>query len=350
MQLSLYNNDDTRHSPRNEREAVLYYLSKMDTGMLELVLSDNRTYQDAGKEVFLEKLNKSLSEFRENGDSTLRIVKGECHNDQCHKGCAGYAFIGNCSGFHLDLIVEEANHEILDMYYCSDFSAYTEPLDENKKISIHIRRDEEADFKPSVWFLMTAYRCSNACDEIIRKDLPLPVVDMQKAEQWLEKHKELYDTMDPIFTPAAFSRFQILYSAIKGLVPQLNLKEEAERGLKFYQNRVKRSRNEKMLLCWLVEFEQLGDDLMDLHYFYFNVDGEPTKEYVKINRTEEVYLCAGDFAAQLKFLHIYNKYYWDMLEKYTTITEEMWTTLEDGTEAAEKRVSLKYHLQQRGLI
>ena len=105
-----------------------------------------------------------------------------------------------------------------------------------------------------------------------------------------------------------------------------------------------------MLLCWLVEFEQLGDDLMDLYYSYFNVDGEPRKEYVKINRSVEVYLSAGDFVAQLKFLHIYNKYYWNMLEKYTTITEELWTTLEEGTEASEKRISLKYHLQQRGLI
>lgn len=350
MQLPLYNKEDIHHSPLNQRESFLYYMSRMDVEMAGLVLEDYRTYQDATKSVFWEKLSHSLSEFTAKGDSELKVLKGECKNDRCHKGCAGYAFVGNCSGFHLDLIVEEANDEILDIYYCSEFKAYSEPLDQNKKISLDIRGDKQSDHQPSEWFQLTAHQCSIASDEIIRKDLHLPIIDMQKAAQWLKKNAELYDSMDPIFTPAAFSKFYDIYYAVKVLTPKFYLKEEAERALQFYQNRVRNSKNKKMLLCWLVEFEQLGDDLMDLYYSYFNVDGEPRKEYVKINRSVEVYLSAGDFVAQLKFLHIYNKYYWNMLEKYTTITEELWTTLEEGTEASEKRISLKYHLQQRGLI
>lgn len=348
-QLSFFSADDLHHSPRNQREAFLYYMSKMDADMINLILDDNKTYQDAKKEVFIEKLSEALSTFIAKGDTELNVVKGECQNDKCHKGCAGYAFIGNCSDYHLDLIIEGAQNEILDMYYCSDFKSCSEKLDENKNFCIDIKHDEEAKFVPPEWFLMSSHQCSIACDEIMRDGLPLQVVNIQLAERWLEKYAELYDSVDPIFTPAAFSKFNSLYYEVKNLVPMFNMKELAEKGIGFYNNRIKRSRNEKMLLYWLVEFEQLKDDLISLDYFYFDIEDKAAENYVKINRSYEVYLCAGDFAAQLKFLRIYIKYYWDMLRKYTTVPAEQWDTLVEGTEASEKRISLKYHLQQRGM-
>lgn len=350
MQLPLYTNDDNYHSPKNEREAVLYYLSKMDMEMLELVLSDNRTYQDATKNVFLEKLSHSLSEFTAKGDSELKVLKGECSNDNCHKGCAGYAFVGNCSGFHLDFIVEGANNEILDMYYCSEFKAYSDLLDMNKKISINIKSDEEAAFKPSDWYLMTAHQCSTACDEIIRNDQILPVIDMQEAALWMEKHKELYSSVDPIFMPAAFSKFYEVYDTIRELIPVSKLKEEAERALQFYHNRVKKSKNKKILLCWLAEFEQLKDDLVYLYFSYFDIDQETVEDFVKINRTTDVYLCAEDFSAQLKFVRIYFNYYMDIYNKYVTIQEEEWIAPTEKSDDINNRSTLKYHLQLRGII
>ncbi|MBK9330118.1 MAG: hypothetical protein IPM95_12650 [Sphingobacteriales bacterium] len=185
---------------------------------------------------------------------------------------------------------------------------------------------------------MTAHQCSTACDEIIRNDMHLPIIDMHKAATWLEKYQELYSEMDPIYTPATFSKFYDIYYTVKELTPKFYQRDEAERALQFYHNRVKKSKNKKMLLCWLVEFEPLENDLMALYYFYFNVDGEPTKEYVSINPKVEVYLHAEDFAVQLKFIHLYYNYYWKMLEKYTTIPEEMWTTLEEGSESSEKGI------------
>lgn len=350
MQLPLFNQNETHHSPKNVREAVLYYLSKLDIEMLELVLDDKRTYQEATKEVFVDKLKKAVSVFIQNGDSELKVVKGECQSDKCNKGCLGYAFIGNCSNYHLDLIVEGASNEILDVYYCSDFNAYSEKLDINKKISIYINRDEQADFKPSVFYLITSQKCVIACDGIIRNDLHLPIVNMQHAEQWLEKYKDLFDSMNPVFPPAAFAKFQSLYRSIGDLVPMYNMKKKAKSGLRFYYNRVKRSRNERILLYWLVEYEILMDDLFSLQYFYFGMENETTEEYVSINGVDEVYLSADDFKDQLKFLEIYTGYYWDMLNKYTTVPEEQWGTLIAGTEASDKRTSLTYHLKQRGMI
>ncbi len=173
---------------------------------------------------------------------------------------------------------------------------------------------------------------------------------MHHAEQWLEKHEELFDSMNPAFPPAAFARFHSLYRAIRGLVRMYNMKEIAKSGLRFYYNRIKRSRNEKMMLHWLVEYEKLNNDLFSLQYFYFGLENETFEEYVNINGEDAVYLSAGDFKFQLKFLQIYTGYYWDMLDKYTTVPKEQWDSLADGTEASEKRTSLTYHLQQRGMI
>lgn len=193
-QLSLFTKDILHHAPQNQREAFLFYMSKMDAEMINLVLDDNKTYQDAKKEVFTEKLSEVLSEFIAKGDTELDVVKGKCDSSECHKGCPGYAFIGNCSGTHLDLIVEGSNTQILDIYHCSSFKADTIELDTDNSLSIDIYPDEEVSFQPTEEYLMTLHRYNNACDEILKNESS--VLDIAFADKWLEKHKELIQSFD----------------------------------------------------------------------------------------------------------------------------------------------------------
>jgi hypothetical protein len=43
----------------NPTASILKYISEMDAEMLSLILDDNKTYQEATKEVFIEKLKQS---------------------------------------------------------------------------------------------------------------------------------------------------------------------------------------------------------------------------------------------------------------------------------------------------
>lgn len=40
---------------------------------------------------------------------------------KCNYKCTGYSFVGNEDGSHLDLVVEEKNDRVKDIYDCSDF-------------------------------------------------------------------------------------------------------------------------------------------------------------------------------------------------------------------------------------
>ena len=44
--------------------------------MLDLLLDDDKTYQDATKEAFLNRLSQSFSEFKDSNDTKLIAIKG----------------------------------------------------------------------------------------------------------------------------------------------------------------------------------------------------------------------------------------------------------------------------------
>jgi hypothetical protein len=54
----------------------------MDIEMLELLLNDNQTYQDARKDAFLEKLKHAFDTFKSTNDTSLIALKGTCVSDK----------------------------------------------------------------------------------------------------------------------------------------------------------------------------------------------------------------------------------------------------------------------------
>jgi hypothetical protein len=146
-------------------------MARMDARILSEILEDSRTYQDTTKELFMERLTEALEKFRDWGkDTALEAIPGVCSNKKCNIGCCGYAFEGNSSGFHLDLIVENSNGQILDIYHCSYFKADAAELDMDNSISIDIYPDEEVGFQPTEEYLIKLSHCNNACDEILKKE------------------------------------------------------------------------------------------------------------------------------------------------------------------------------------
>lgn len=191
-QTSLSSCNHIPQVPQNQLEAFLYYMAKMDTNMLSEILDDNITYQNTNKEQFIVRLKEELDKIKEWGNDTeLVAMPGECYNERCNKGCRGYAFAGNCSGLHFDLIVENNNAQIYDIFTCSNFKTESGNLDPEKYIYIEIYPDEKVDFKPDEEYLATLNQCNSACDEVLKNSSS--VIDLNFVEQWLKKNEECLD-------------------------------------------------------------------------------------------------------------------------------------------------------------
>lgn len=329
----------------NKKELIIESFQKMDSAMLEILLDDNKTYQDAAKDMFLEKLNKAFSEFKEKGDTFLFSYKGFCNSNECNnKGCSGYSFVGNNSKNYIDFIFQETENEINDIFHCNGFEITGKSIETNNPISVFICNDEKADFKPSIDFLIKSQKCKLAYEELIH--FQNTVIDKEVYLVWLEKFYPLYKSFDlpPIFY-AEFDKFYWLYSRINELKDFLQSSDFAKEAVIDFQNIDKY--NEPQLLKWLIKYEQTGNHLT--LFLYEDIDFEyPEKsEYFVVDNFK---ISTSDFKVIAKFKFLFDEHYWEMLEKYSTFSEEETIRYVNENDEMSKYInSLSYHLDKRGI-
>ena len=76
-------NDDAEISLATQLDAVLYFMQRLDTDMLKLILEGYFTYQDYDKKTFLRKLSYVFDEFHDKGNTYLNIFEGKCNSSVC---------------------------------------------------------------------------------------------------------------------------------------------------------------------------------------------------------------------------------------------------------------------------
>ena len=66
--------------------------------------------------------------------------RGVCVSKFCNNnGCSGYSFYGNKSKMYIDLIVEESNNEIKDIYGCGSLITSKKIIKTSKTLFIAIQ-------------------------------------------------------------------------------------------------------------------------------------------------------------------------------------------------------------------
>ena len=111
---------NNRPALKTQLDAVIHFITKMDADMVSTLLSDDYTFQDFSKSLFIRKLGDLFWEFSQLGDFHLLTERGECYGCSC--GVKGYTFIGNKSHSYIDLVfVETEDKEIVDIYECGEF-------------------------------------------------------------------------------------------------------------------------------------------------------------------------------------------------------------------------------------
>ncbi|MCX6198777.1 MAG: hypothetical protein NTY88_06095 [Bacteroidetes bacterium] len=132
-QTELFTQAEQKLSPRNQYEAVIYFMAHLDIEMVSSFLDDDRTYQDFPKYLFISKLIKAFEQFEKADDRVLSLHKGGCAG--CSKGCRGFTFLGK-QGDYMDILFLMEGDEIKDIYECSNFVNDEEVLNKLRSVDI----------------------------------------------------------------------------------------------------------------------------------------------------------------------------------------------------------------------
>ena len=130
-------NEEGKVPLQTNADAVFYFLERLDSNMLNLILDKNLPYQDYEKKVFVKKLSYAFDELLSRGNTYLNRFEGNCTSNVCtNVNCQGFSFVGNSSQDYMDLILEIKNNKVTDIYECSKFVNSETDLIKNEKICI----------------------------------------------------------------------------------------------------------------------------------------------------------------------------------------------------------------------
>jgi hypothetical protein len=120
-----------------QAEAVLHFICRLDIDMVNELLDAERTYADLPKARFIEKLGVAFNKFIYAGDESLSLEAGFCSSSDCDNcGSLGYTFVGNISGYFLDLVVVEGKGKIIDIFDCTFLEVEGSSRDRGFRIEI----------------------------------------------------------------------------------------------------------------------------------------------------------------------------------------------------------------------
>jgi hypothetical protein len=310
-QLSLFSDEEMHQPPRNQRQAFLYYMSKLDIEMIELILDDHKTYQDVSKTIFIERLQNVLDNFISNGDTHLKLLNGECNN--CYKSCKGYSFIGNTSANHLDLIIVGSSTEIFDIYDCTDFSLNEEDIELSKKYKIEIYADEAINFVPSIEYIDSMCIVEEALEEL--QHLLEFSIDFNKINEWLEKYRLLtFDLLHYQNQSYKFDSFSDIFNTLDYTYSSYKIRDRIKNAMQIYRKTIANRVDEKRLIQWLLGFEDLYLENLYKHLDVFGDEYED--DYVYFDKQKNYRIAKSNFQEQIEFYNIFCNKYDKMTNKY----------------------------------
>ncbi len=127
---------DSPYNLPTQLSAIIHFLQRLDIQMVDAILDDSRTYQNFQKPHFIYRLGAALDTFIENGDTFLNVTKGSCGEGGCNFKCKGVSLTGNKTNNYLDLVIEEKDGIVIDMYECGAFKCDSKNFDKKERIYI----------------------------------------------------------------------------------------------------------------------------------------------------------------------------------------------------------------------
>ena len=290
---------------------------KMDIERLDVLLDDDRIYQEVRKPVFLKKLRSVFNKLGAEGEKRLEMYGGEC--GECNIGCRGYMFKSPISGKNISFIFEETKdgEDIEDIYDCPQFKTNDATISHDKKVNLFIGFDEKANFRPSEDYLEKMEQCQSAVAELTNGGNDEVIISKDGMLQWLEKYKFVRASFElPPFNCETFNIFYWLYSDIKNAVEYLRQEDEALKAI--CEINIHGDNDDDQLLEWLMKYEALGSELSSFYYQYFEEpDPDPIPEFIIPSwKYPLLKIPSQEFKSILEFVPFFNENYDKMRLKF----------------------------------
>ncbi|TRX01345.1 tetratricopeptide repeat protein [Flavobacterium gawalongense] len=328
----------------SKKPLIIEAIATMNNSLLEVLLDDYKTYQDAPKEIFIKKMGGIFEEFKQKEDTELIPFKGKCNSKNCeNKGCTGFSFVGNVSKSYLCLVFEETENNFKDIYHCYQFKTEKKIKGLKEKCSFDINRDEEAAFNQSPEYLLKAKGALVAFSEI--STTPPQLLDFEQLSYWVDKYAILsakigeYDFFQPRMKWTPFAR---LYSNLNEIKNYLDLNYKP---IQIANKQYKTLQTEQNYVDWLVKYYANFDQVPYNLQYSTSLD----KGFVNCcfdNKTT-ILFHGQEYIETYHFLKNYETKNQELLKKYCIYDdEEYWVKYNDSS-FEDDISSLNYHLQKR---
>lgn len=280
---------------KNYLQLILDCFTAMDIESLRLYLKEEHEYQNASKEVFLNKIEELFEKFQNSGDSSLKIFPGAC----CHSGCnpdlprTGYRFIGDVSHnfFDLRFIMEQKEDgqvsDITEIFNCNSFltNEYTGELGEH--FEVFIFKDEAIDFLKTPEYSIYADRATQA--QIQLTSGPNKSIDWEDALNWLFRHRPTYEYIeenDDFIEALSWTKFKFNYQDLSEVMEVFQKLDQFDI-LEFLSFNMED--NEEELISGVLKIEEILD--CSLLFFHQKIESDELGFYWKFGG--EFYLRGG---------------------------------------------------------
>jgi hypothetical protein len=92
------------------------FFSNLNSIGLASLLKDDVLYDELPKDDWIALFEKQFESFKRNNIHYLKSIDGVCSG--CKKGCSGYTFLDEVSGFYVDFVMEVNEEGAIDFTEC----------------------------------------------------------------------------------------------------------------------------------------------------------------------------------------------------------------------------------------
>ncbi|WP_395052675.1 hypothetical protein [Flavobacterium sp.] len=343
----------------SKKNFIIDGFQKMNLSMLEVTLDDDKTYQNESKIDFLKKIEKAFDKFKQNGNTELKAHKFVCEvSYEFSTTFQGYSFVGNNSKKTLILIFEETETNVENIYDCNGMEISDLLSTIYQTADCSITNAEKINEISAIDYLVLSQKCMAAVTEI--QHFENKIINKTIYLSWLDKYHVLNKSLqNTTFDCGGFRRFTSLYENLNHFRKILEENINAKNAIEEYEKILPDDENK--LLKWLVANEEMYNKCYSMYYldddftncFDEDID-EDIDEDLEFYRLydSKIKIDLIDFKFVLQFLEYFEFPHQEYLAKYTTFTIEQQNEYHNDSSHPlwDAVYSLKYHLQQRGLL
>jgi hypothetical protein len=346
-----------------KKEAFLFFLCNLRMDMLDIVLSDKRSYNGASKEVFIEKLSAVMADFEREGDKKLIPVAGKCTSKDCHDGGIGYRFIGDKSRNYLDLIIQtDDDDEVLNITYCPNFALLSKSGEQQRFArNIKIEYDERFDFNPPVNFWIEVQICDKACEELSalhnqytnpkNNNKWIKYINIEILADWVDRYESQGRKIANSDKGHYKAKFDAIYSHSSSLIEIHKLNGITTKAMHEFKTQGICKKKYKLLLRWLVTYEKLFErlEILFLHVHCCESMEEHDEDEASIYMLPSLLYRKNIFRIQYDFMHLFPKYCEPISIYYANLPKKLLDKFDEDNCLVQEKSFLQKLLDEHGV-